>query len=206
MAKERSRWRLAELATGTVLAVGALLIAGCEGAPTGPDDPGATDLAPLAQHKPGHPGGGPGGGDDGGDSGDGGPTSGNVITSFRDAAGDAITSDATTSGTSDYGTIKKRGQITSEVTNRLWLAVNANSGREVCVTFPAEGPDAVIHQHRRLGRPPSSLRQRRRSRPYSTAGSRPFTRETIPNRTACWIWTPTRRTRPTRTCRSRAGR
>ena len=110
----------------------ALLVATAVGAcddvrsdlPTAASDALMVALAPGG--NPGKPGGGGEDDDNGVD----------VTTTFRDAA-DAIGSD----GAGSYQTIKKKQQIKSEFG---WLEVNESSGREVCVTFPPEGPDAQI--------------------------------------------------------------
>ena len=69
-----------------------------------------------------------------------------VITEFRDGA-DRIRSDFDAgSGSRSYQTITKRQAIESQVTTdgRQWLKLEEPSGREVCVDFPAAGPDAQI--------------------------------------------------------------
>ena len=85
-------------------------------------------------------GGGRGGGGNGGDSG---PSAGKVITTFTNAQGDfGILSDG-----SPYTTIKKKGEVTSEirVSGQHWLEVKPGpAGRTLCVAFPGAGSDAEI--------------------------------------------------------------
>lgn len=105
-----------------LLTLGAL---GCADA-VGPDM--TDDLSPSFGKggKPGKPG-------DGGDSG---PSAGNVATAF------AATSLVQSNDGQPLMTIKKKQEVTSEVTNdgRQWLDVNPGSAnRSVCVTFPADG-------------------------------------------------------------------
>jgi hypothetical protein len=118
-----------------IIALILFALSGCSDA-VAPDSGGIGGLEPA--FAPGGGKGKPGGGD-----GDGGPTAGNVITRFADAPGDAIRSD----GQGDYVSIKKKQEVESEISTSGQHGLKMEVGpanREVCVGFPAAGPDAVI--------------------------------------------------------------
>lgn len=117
-----------------VIALIVLVLAGCSDS-VAPERDAVGTFEPVFA-----PGGGKG--KPGGEGGSG-PAAGNVITRFADAAGDAISSD----GKGDYVTIKKKQEVSSEISTSGQHGLKMEAGpadRTVCVEFPEAGADANI--------------------------------------------------------------